>query len=114
MKIRIAASLAMLALSTQAHAAPAYVTCQFTYQGKPEVRKFTLNEEQGKVAIYYPETAESQTVEATFTPDTVVFETYPERYGINRASLIGLRMAKVDGKIERVQCQLEATPKRAF
>ena len=79
MKLRHALKAVILSatvLAGPANAALVYVTCQFTSQGKPEVRKFTLNEEIGKVSIFYPETAESQTVEAGFTSDTVIFETY--------------------------------------
>ncbi|MEA3264930.1 MAG: hypothetical protein U9R07_15750 [Pseudomonadota bacterium] len=110
---QLIASSALL-FATLASAAPAYVTCEFTYKGKPEVRKFTLNEDTGKVSIFYPETAESQTLQAAFTAENVIFETYSERYAIIRTSLTGIRQAKLDGKIEQVQCRLETPPKRAF
>lgn len=108
----IAASAAFSA--AQALTAPIYITCQFGVPGKPEVRRFTLNEEQGRVSIFYPETAESQTVQAGFSLDAVTFETYVDRYIIGRTSLVGLRQAKLDGKIEQAKCRIETPEKRAF
>lgn len=114
MAIAIAALVAGAAWPARASTGLAYVTCQFSHQGKPEVRKFTLNEALGKVTIYYPETAESQTVQAGFSAEIVVFETYVDRYAINRTSLVGVRQAKLDGHLEKVQCQIETPAKRAF
>ena len=97
-----------------AQATPVYLTCDFTYEGKPQPRKFTLDEGRGTATIFYPETTESQTLDAHFSDLTVLFETYVDRYGINRASLVGFRQAKLDNVIDQAQCRIETTPKRAF
>lgn len=104
----------LLAIASPAWADPVYLTCDFTYQGKPQPRKFTVSESRGSVAIFYPETAEIQTLPARFSEKTVLFETYVDRYGINRTSLVAIRQAKLDGKMDQAQCRIVTPEKRAF
>jgi hypothetical protein len=112
---RLFALIAGFALTPiPAVAKPIYLTCDFTYKGKPQPRKFTFDEDRGRATIFYPETAESQTLVAQFTDQTVLFETYVDRYGINRTSLVGVRQDKLDGAIDKAQCRIVEPEGRAF
>lgn len=95
-------------------AKPVYLTCDFMRDGKSQPRKFTLDEDRGTAAIFYIETAESETLRAQFGEDHVFFENYVDRFMINRRSLVAARQAKVDETIDRAQCRIESVPDRAF
>lgn len=93
---------------------PAYLTCDFQSKGKPQPRKFTLDEDRGTVVIFYPETTEAQTLSARFMDDMVLFETYVDRYAITRTTLVGVRQSKLDQAIDKAPCQIDAPTGRAF
>lgn len=107
-------ALLLALVATEALAKPAYLTCDFQSKGKPQPRKFTLDEERGTVVIFYPETMEAQTLSARFTDDVVLFETYVDRYAVTRTTLVGVRQSKLDQAIDKAPCRIDAPTGRAF
>ena len=107
--------LSLLALaycigSTQAFAAPTYLTC--TIEGN-EV-KVTSDEQNAAVTIMVAGTPAPQRFNASFSANEVVFADHGIRYTLSRTNRTLVREVARYGWVDRGTCTIDQAPKRAF
>lgn len=115
--MRIATVLCALALSAsgQAFAAPAYLTCDFTLEGKPYPVSVTADEQNGRVSIMSNTSGKHEVFQGVFTANAVVFSNRDDQYIIDRTSLEALWITPVLNTSSKAKCRINTPPPgRAF
>jgi hypothetical protein len=108
---------ALTALPGPAFARPVYLSCVIPDHGVPEYFNMTVDEDAGRVSLFYPRTGTSWTSSAIFSPDRVVFSDRVLMIDstLNRISLAYTETRHVGGTLSTIgRCKLQAPPKRAF
>lgn len=108
-------SVLALSVSGQAFAAPAYLTCDFTLDGKPYPVSVTADEQNGRVSIMSNTSGKHEVFQGVFTANAVVFSNRDDQYIIDRTSLEALWITPVLNASSKTKCRINTPPPdRAF
>lgn len=102
----------LVALTTPAAAAPAYLKCIFPPEGF-EVQ-VTADEANAAVTVFMPATGNTQKMNAVFTPTQVLFRNSMMSYELSRTDLSIIRTTPIIKSVVEGKCSVITAPKRAF